>query len=188
MDAYLQTERLLLRRFTRDDVQNLFELDSDPEVVRYANPGGKTRTREEITREVLPRILSWYERTSGKFGYWAAIEKSSGEFLGWFEFRPFDEDPEKTELGYRLKRSAWGKGYATEGARALVEKGFTELGVEHVVAIALVENPASVRVMQKTGLRFERRGTYPMYPGRKEVEEVWYGLRREDFLRSGPPA
>jgi RimJ/RimL family protein N-acetyltransferase len=184
MDAYLETGRLLLRRFTWDDADNLFELDSDPEVVRYANPGGETKTREEITGEVLPRIISWYERSGGKFGYWAAIEKASGEFLGWFEFKPFDEDPEEIELGYRLKRSAWGKGYATEGSRALVRKGFTELGVRRIVAIALVENGASVRVMQKAGLRFEKRGMYPMYPDR-EMEEVWYTLEREDFLRTG---
>lgn len=180
MEIFLESERLILRRFTEDDADNLFELDSDPEVVRYANPGGKTRTYEEITDEVLPRFLFEYEKY-GHFGHWAAVEKSSGGFIGWFEFRPFAEDLEEIELGYRLKKSAWGRGYATEGSRALVRKGFAELGVRRIVAIALVVNTASVRVMQKAGLKFEKRGMYPMYPDR-DMEEVWYGLEKDDFL------
>lgn len=187
MEIFLETERLILRRFTEDDADNLFELDSDPEVVRYANPGGKTRTYEEITDEVLPHFLSEYEKY-GHFGHWATIEKLSGEFIGWFEFKPFAEDREEVELGYRLKKSAWGRGYATEGSRALVRKGFMELGVSRIVAIALAVNTASVRVMQKAGLKFEKRGIYPMYPDR-DMEEVWYGLQREDYLRASthPP-
>jgi RimJ/RimL family protein N-acetyltransferase len=111
-DVFLETERLLLRRFTEDDVSNLVELDADPQVMRFIT-GGRATPREEVESELLPAFLGHYERYAGH-GFWAAIEKSSGRFLGWFHLRP-DEGaaPGEVELGYRLRRSAWGKGYAT---------------------------------------------------------------------------
>src|SRR5215210_7168876 len=154
MQVFLKTERLLLRRFTGADVDDLFDLDSDPDVMRFLT-GGKPTPRDVIRNEILPRFLSYYERYAG-FGYWAAIEKSTGEFLGWFEFRPPEGGPDEVELGYRLRRSAWGKGYATEGSRALIRKGFTELGVRRVVASTMVVNTASRRVMEKAGLTLAR--------------------------------
>jgi RimJ/RimL family protein N-acetyltransferase len=155
MQIFLETERLVLRRFTEADVDNLFDLDSDPEVMRFLT-GGKPTPREVIRNEPLPRILHYYERFAG-FGFWAAIEKSTGEFLGWFEFRPPEGGgPDEVELGFRLRRSAWGKGYATEGSRALIRKGFTELGVRRVVAQTMAVNTASRRVMEKAGLTLVR--------------------------------
>jgi RimJ/RimL family protein N-acetyltransferase len=155
MQIFLETERLVLRRFTEADVDNLFDLDSDPEVMRFLT-GGKPTPREVIRNETLPRILHYYERFAG-FGFWAAIEKSTGEFLGWFEFRPPEGGgPDEVELGFRLRRSAWGKGYATEGSRALIRKGFTELGVRRVVAQTMAVNTASRRVMEKAGLTLVR--------------------------------
>src|SRR5687767_13665587 len=126
MHVFLETERLLLRRFTEADVDNLVALNGDPEVMFYLT-GGRTIPREEIERDTLPRFLSYYDRFEG-YGFWAAIEKSSGAFLGWFHFRPpEDGKPDEPELGYRLVKSAWGKGYGTEGSRALIRKGFTDL-------------------------------------------------------------
>ena len=155
MRVFLETDRLLLRRFTESDVDNLSNLDGDPEVMRYVT-GGKPTPRDVIRDETLPRFLRAYERFEG-FGVWAAIERSTGEFVGWFEFYPRkDAGPEEVELGYRLRRSAWGKGYATEGARALIRKGFTELGVSRVVAETMAVNAASRRVMEKAGLRYVR--------------------------------
>lgn len=152
---FLETSRLTLRRFTGADVDNLVELDSDPEVMRYLN-GGTPTPREEVRSRVLPAILGYYERYEA-FGYWAAQERSTERFLGWFHFRPGREPRDgEIELGYRLRRSAWGKGYATEGSRALIRKGFTELGVERVVAETLTVNLASRRVMEKSGLTYVR--------------------------------
>lgn len=155
MQVYLETERLLLRQFTPADVDNLVELDSDPAVMRYLN-GGTPTPRDVIERDILPRFLRSYARGDG-FGRWAAIEKATGAFLGWFSFQPHDDaHPDDVELGYRLRKAAWGRGYATEGARALIRKGFTELGVRRVYATTYQDNLASRRVMEKAGLTFVR--------------------------------
>jgi RimJ/RimL family protein N-acetyltransferase len=184
MQVFLETERLVLRRFTEDDVDNLVELDSDPEVMRYIT-GGIPTSREEIATDYLPAFLRYYERYAG-YGFWAVIEKETGAFLGWFHFRPAPESaPDEVELGYRLKRSAWGKGYATEGARALVHKGFAELDVRRVVASTMAVNHASRRVMEKAGLRFVRT-FHQEWPYRIEGEEhgdVEYALDRAEWER-----
>ena len=155
MHIFLETERLILRRFTADDVDNLVDLDSDPAVMRFIS-GGPATPREEIERGHIPAYLDYYQRYEG-YGFWAAIEKGTGAFLGWFHFRPDQGAPvDEPELGYRLRRSAWGKGYGTEGSRALIRKGFTELGVKRVVAFTYGEHFASRRVMEKSGLRLVR--------------------------------
>jgi len=184
MEVFLETERLILHRFTEDDVDNLFVLDNDPEVMRFLT-GGRPTPREKIRDEVLPRFLHYYERFAG-FGCWAAIEKSTGEFLGWFEFRPPEGSrPGEVEFGYRLRRSAWGKGYATEGARALIHKGFTKLGVRRVRAETMAVNLASRRVMEKSGLTFVRtfhqEWSDPIAGA--EHGEVEYALTKADWER-----
>jgi RimJ/RimL family protein N-acetyltransferase len=182
MDVFLETDRLVLRRFTHDDVDDLVELDGDPAVMRFIT-GGRPTPREEIEHEVLPAFLRYYERFAG-YGFWAAVEKSGGRFVGWFHFRPAPGAPhDEVELGYRLHRSAWGKGYATEGSRALIDKGFAELGVRRVVASTMVVNVASRRVMEKAGLRFVRIFHEP-WPDRIEGEEegdVEYALLRSEW-------
>jgi RimJ/RimL family protein N-acetyltransferase len=138
----------VLRRFTHADVEGLFSLHNDPDVMRFLN-GGRAASRREVERQYRGRFR--------KDGYWAAIEKATGDFIGWFGFHPRgDRDPHEFELGYRLRRSAWGKGYATEGSRALIRKGFTELGVRRVLAETMAVNFASRRVMEKSGLEYVR--------------------------------
>ncbi|HLZ08921.1 MAG TPA: GNAT family N-acetyltransferase [Chloroflexota bacterium] len=173
--VFLETERLILRRFTASDLDNLVDLDADPDVMRYINDG-KPTPRDVIQNSALPRFLQYYERFDG-FGSWAAIEKSSGDFLGRFVFQPAeDATPDEVELGYRLRKSAWGKGYGTEGSRALIRKGFTELGVQRVVAFTYGENLRSRRVMEKAGLALVR--TFRMTPARAEklgITDLWDG-------------
>ncbi len=175
MHIFLETERLILRRFTEDDVDNLVELDSDPDVMLYIT-GGKPTPRETIETDYLPAFLAYYER-GDRYGFWAVVEKSSGDFLGWFHFRPPHDstDPDVAELGYRLRKTAWGKGYATEGSRAIIDKGFRELDVQRVTAYTFEKHEASQRVMEKAGLSFVRR--FRMTPEQLEAE----GLAPEDF-------
>ncbi len=190
MQVYLETERLLLRRFTEDDLENLIELDSDPAVMRFLS-GGVPTPRHVIRDKTLPAILRSYERPAG-FGVWAAVEKASMDFLGWFSLRPPDGvSLDAVELGYRLRRSAWGQGYATEGSRALIRKGFAELGVRRVFATTYQDNLASRRVMEKSGLTLVR--TYRLTPAdlaaaspyHAASQELWDGDDVEYALEKG---
>jgi RimJ/RimL family protein N-acetyltransferase len=156
VDTYLESERLKLRRFTADDADLLIELDSDPAVMRYLS-GGEPTEPEIIRERYLPNILAGYDKWDGNFGLFAAHEKSSGAFVGWFHLRPEQGAPlDEVELGYRLRRSDWGKGYATEGSRALLYKGFTELNVRSVWAATMSVNLASQKVMDKLGMTCAR--------------------------------
>ena len=189
VQVYLETERLVLRRFTESDVDNLVELDGDPQVMRFIN-GGRPTPREEIENDFLPAFLDYYRRFSG-YGFWAVIEKSSGTFVGWFHLRPPPGgSPDEPELGYRLRRSAWGKGYATEGSRALIRKAFAELGARRVSAGTMVVNVGSRRVMEKAGLRFVRVFHQPWpYPIEGEEHgDVEYALDRAEWEQQAAEA
>jgi RimJ/RimL family protein N-acetyltransferase len=148
MHIVLKTPRLVIRQFTEDDVDNLFDLNSDPEVMRYL---GRSAPREVLRNEIIPFHLGVYQRFD-RLGTWAAESASNGEFLGWFHFRAEDGDITNIHLGYRLRRSAWNKGYATEGSTALINMGFTDLSVQRVFAHTMTSNAASRRVMEKCGL------------------------------------
>jgi RimJ/RimL family protein N-acetyltransferase len=182
VDVYLQTQRLLLRRFTAHDAERLVELDSDPEVMHFVT-GGVPSSPDEIRDEVLPAFLAYYERTDG-YGFWAAEDRASGAFLGWFHLRPSAGDAaDEPELGYRLRRSAWGRGLATEGSRALVAKAFAELGARRVHAETMTVHHASRAVMERAGLRYVRTfhqdWPHPI-PG-DELGDVEYALTAEEF-------
>jgi len=184
MRVYLATERLLLRRFTGADADNRSDLDADPEVMRFVN-GGTPTPREAIEHGYLPGWLDYYAR-GDRYGFWAAIERSSGAFLGWFHLRPLPGAPDdEPELGYRLRRAAWGRGYGTEGAPALIRKGFAEFGVRRVVASTAAANIGSRRVMEKAGMALVRtyRITFPDRFGGQEQEAVEYALSREEWAR-----
>jgi RimJ/RimL family protein N-acetyltransferase len=193
--AGLVTGRLVLRRFTRDDAGGLLALDGDPAVMRFLD--SRLKARADIEAEVLPRLLGYHQRHPG-FGYWAADTREDGEFIGWFGLHPvtpsaaamvhWPDRPDGTRtasVGYRLRRSAWGRGYATEGTRSLVSLAFTDLGVEQVVATTMAVNAGSRRVMEKAGLRYARTvhvdWADPL-PG-TERGEVEYRLRRADWAR-----
>jgi RimJ/RimL family protein N-acetyltransferase len=151
VNIHVLTARLTIRQFTHADEDNLVSLNSDPEVMRYLNAGP---SRDEIRDEVIPFHLAAYERHPG-FGTWAAEDIGTGEFLGWFHLRPRRADG-AIDLGYRLRRALWGNGYATEGSRALIDKGFTEHSIDRVVSETMTINLASRRVMEKCGLIYLR--------------------------------
>ena len=176
----LETARLRLRRFVQADLDRLVELDSDPEVMRYITYGVPT-PRERYEFELLPRWLAFHD-AAPLLGYWAAESRDSGEFIGWFHLRPDRFDPREQELGYRVKRPAWGQGYATEGGRVLVRHGFERAGASKISARTLGANLGSRRVMEKCGLAYECDFVYPedILASRSEAERaaVKYSVTR----------
>jgi RimJ/RimL family protein N-acetyltransferase len=181
-EVLLETERLILRRFTMADAQLLEQLDSDPDVMRYIN-GGTPSTEDEVL-DYLKWWLTYHDR-GPVYGFYAAIEKATGEFVGWFHFRPGEgAGPLEPELGYRLVQRAWGRGLASEGSRALVEFAFKDLAVERVYATTMAINVASRRVMEKAGLRFVRLFSAEDWPIRipgDEEGDVEYALTRAEW-------
>jgi RimJ/RimL family protein N-acetyltransferase len=183
--VFLATDRMVLRRFTMDDVDLLVELDNDPDVMAFISPGAEV-TRAEVVNETLPAFLSYYERFAG-YGFWAAIEKATGRFLGWFHFRPNDgADPLEPELGYRLHVFAWGRGLGTEGSRALIDYGFETLGVERVVAETMFVNTASRRIMEKVRMHHVRtfHADWPVRIPGDEHGDVEYAITRQQWATS----
>jgi RimJ/RimL family protein N-acetyltransferase len=161
----LETERLSIRRFTDTDAdaERAFELDSDPEVMRYIGPF--TVPNAAAYRERIRTV--WLPQADGpRRGVWAVFEKATGTFLGWVFLRPatlykFAAEAGWTrssdlELGYRFRRAAWGRGFATEAAAALVAVALARPDVTAVVATALLPNRGSWRVMQKIGMTHVR--------------------------------
>ncbi|CAG7650047.1 GNAT family N-acetyltransferase [Actinacidiphila bryophytorum] len=179
---YLETERLTLRRFTADDADLLIELDSDPAVMRFLS-GGEATAPETVRERHLPSILAGYARWDGDLGLFAAYEKDGGAFAGWFCLRPEPDGPrDEAELGYRLRQASWGRGYATEGSRALLHKGFTELGMRMVWAETMTVNRGSRNVMEKLGMTLT--GTLPTPADMARVEGSEHGGVRYEITRS----
>ena len=179
MGAFIKSKRLRLRRFTPEDVDNLLDLDSDPDVRRYVDM--PTAPTLEDAQQTLARFLAWYDKPE-PYEYWVLDEKDGGAFVGWFHFRPHRPNPQELELGYRLKQAYWGRGYATEMSRALLHWGFVELGLPRIVATTLYANAASRRVMEKIGLKLEAE-----YLHDARLPAVKYGLNRDEYLRQNTP-
>jgi len=156
MKIILKTKRLILREFVPEDLNEYAKLDSDPDVMKYIS-NGKTRTFQEIQSD-LERIIKYNSENEG-FGLWAVIEKNNKKFIGWFCLKHLDKTDE-IEVGYRLIREFWGKGFASEGTKALIEYGFQIFKLKRIVAVADPENKASLRVLEKAGLEFEKLAYY----------------------------
>ncbi|HEU4653254.1 MAG TPA: GNAT family N-acetyltransferase [Steroidobacteraceae bacterium] len=174
----LVTSRARLRPFRMADVDLLFALDRDPEVMRHISKGAHT-PREAIEQKILPGWLELY-RAPRPHGFWAIELLSSGAFVGWVHLRPDRISAPELELGYRLARAVWGQGIATECARAVIDMAFAEGICDFVSARTLKKNVGSQRVMQKCGLSFREEFSYSLdlLPGWSEDERhaVKYGL------------
>jgi len=175
------------------DPDHLLALDGDRQVMRFLEH--QIKSREQIRDQLLPGLLACYDRYGG-LGHWAANTRSDGQFIGWFGLRPVTPtaaamvdwpdalpgDISVISLGYRLRASAWGQGYATEGARALVRRAFPDLGVSQIVATTMAANTASRRVLEKAGLKYVRT-VYLDWPDPvpgNEHGDVEYRLDRND--------
>jgi RimJ/RimL family protein N-acetyltransferase len=141
----VETERMTLRPLTFDDVDTLVALDRDPEVMRYIT-GGKPTPREKVIETVRRRM--------GR--RWMATDHVTAEFVGWFGLVPSATTEAEYEVGYRLRRAAWGQGLATEGTRALIDLAFGALGARRIWAETMAVNTRSRAVMERCGLRYAR--------------------------------
>ncbi len=173
----LHTERLDLEPVTDDHLPLLVELNSDPEVMAFIL--GRAATPEETYAEWRRRLDHQSDATRG-LGYWAGFEE--GGFVGWWSASAFEAHPELSGVGYRLRRAAWGRGLATEGARLMVDRAFEDPSVERVVASTMAVNVGSRRVLEKVG--FAHTDTWheewvDPVPG-SEQGEVGYTISRGD--------
>ncbi len=145
----LRTERLLLRPYGEDDLDELAGVFTDPEVMRFVGSGARTR---EQTAEVIVQANA-HEREHG-FSVWAVIEAATGRLLGECGLNLLDGTGPRVEVGYVLGRAFWGRGYATEAARESLRAGFVELCLPSIVAVADPRNFASLHVIDKLGMRY----------------------------------
>ncbi|MFN2198402.1 MAG: GNAT family N-acetyltransferase [Anaerolineales bacterium] len=151
----LETDRLILRRLLPDDLEDLYALYSDPQVIRYIPDA--PRNLEE-TREELEWFLNGHPRHP-QLGLWAAVYKPTGDFIGRCGLLPWTIDGrEEVEVAYLFARDYWGQGLGTEVARALVAYGFEQLGFSRLISLVESENLASIRVAEKAGMAFEKVG------------------------------
>jgi RimJ/RimL family protein N-acetyltransferase len=148
-----ETERLILRHFHILDGEAMDRVFGDAEVMKY----GRGVQTQEWVRNWLRGCLEDYHQKWG-FGLWAVVLKSRREVIGFCGLSRFDDvggQPE-VEIGYRLARSAWGRGYATEAAAAVRDYGFNTLCLSRLISIIDPRNVASIRVAEKTGLVYEK--------------------------------
>jgi RimJ/RimL family protein N-acetyltransferase len=146
----LQTERLLLREMTEADAAHLVRLSQNPNVTKYL-PDLPLAGVEEAVRLLQAVVFPQYAH---RIGRWAAIRTDTGEFIGWCGLKYY-ADVNEYDLGYRYFEEHWGRGYATEAARAVLRYGIERLRGARIVGKAMVGNAGSRRVLEKVGLAFE---------------------------------
>ncbi len=154
MDFILETERLFLRKINNQDIDDLFEMDADPEVHKFIE-NKPVKSKEQIAA-IVAMLNKQYEENG--IARWAVIEKQTNECIGWAGLRYFRESlnhhKDFYELGYRFKQKHWGKGYATESSKAIIEYGFKNLDIHSIFAITHPENANSINVLKKLGFKF----------------------------------
>jgi RimJ/RimL family protein N-acetyltransferase len=178
MAITLETRRLVLRPLGRGDLADLVALDQDPEVMRYVGSPAGVKSPAETARRAHTRIEESERGDHAPLGFWRVEGRGDGIFLGVAALLRMPDGGDgppggDVEIAYRLARSAWGRGIATEAAGALIAHGLRTLGLPRLVAVTYPENRASQRVLDKLG--FERRGLTEY----KGVQTTFHVLTRE---------
>jgi [ribosomal protein S5]-alanine N-acetyltransferase len=153
---WLETLRLELRAFVPGDFDDMVRLDSDPRVMKYI-ADGKPASRNAVAQR-LKRFLR-YPTLYPDLGVWRTARRDNGRFVGWFALNYAGRSTD-IEIGYRLLPEAWGRGFATEGAAALLDYAFDDLGLDRVIGVTHPGNKASQRVLMKAGLADVGWGNY----------------------------
>lgn len=178
----LFTPRLVLRDLRERDLADLFAFDGDPEVQRFEGPP----LSEAETRWRLEGAIEWAQenpRTRYKLG---VTVRPSDQVIGRVSLTRKNPGEGEWEIGWTIRRADWGKGYATEAARAVLEYALTQLGARRVVALCLPENAASIRVMEKLGMRPVASKEQVRWIDGAWRDEITYVVDAKDFL-PGPP-
>lgn len=160
MEFILETERLYLRKVNFEDVDDLFEMDSDAEVHKFIE-NNPVKSKDQII-QVITMLNQQYDENG--IARWAVVDKHTKECVGWAGLKyfrePLNNHSDFYELGYRFKRKHWGKGYATEASQAILKYGFENLNINSIFAITHLENKNSINVLQKLGFQFKETFDY----------------------------
>ena len=153
MTVILETERLILRHLTMDDLDQLFALYQDPEIRRYFPEGV---LNYEDTKEELEWHMHGHPRHP-ELGLWATIHKESGRFIGRCGLLPWTiEGQYEVEIAYLLDKSFWHQGLATEAAKGILQYGFEQLNLSRLICLIDPDNKASQRVAERIGMSYEK--------------------------------
>lgn len=167
-----ETPRLMIREFVLDDAPDIWELNSDPEVIKYT--GDPPFETVENARDFLNNYKD-YENNG--FGRWAVIKKDSGTFLGWCGLKLNEQN--LIDLGFRFFRREWNKGYATEAAKACLEYGFMELNVNEIIGRVAMKNTGSIKVLEKLAMEYWKNDSC------KGIENsLYYKISKEQYLKN----
>jgi RimJ/RimL family protein N-acetyltransferase len=166
-----ETPRLILREFALDDAKSMWELNSDPEVIKYT--GDPPFASVEKAREFL---LNYKDYEKNGFGRWAVITKASNSFIGWCGLKLNEQN--LVDLGFRFFRKEWNKGYATEAAHACLEYGFLELDLKEIIGRVARQNKASIKVLEKLSMDYWKNDSC------KGIEDsLYYRITKEQYLQ-----
>lgn len=159
MKPILETERCFLRELSADDAQSFYDLNADPEVVKYT---GDTAFATIDDAKSFLENYNHYEHYG--FGRWAVIDKKTNAFLGWCGLK-YASELNEVDLGFRFFRTYWNQGYATETAEVCIDYGFNNLNLEKIVGRAMEANIGSVKVLEKIGMEFVGKFEFDTHPG-----------------------
>jgi ribosomal-protein-alanine N-acetyltransferase len=159
MNHILETDRLFLREWNIKDSENLYQLNLNPNVVKYT--GDKAF---ESIAEAENFLANYKDYEINGFGRWAVNDKSNGEFLGWCGLK-YVKELNETDIGFRFFEEHWNKGFATESAKACLKYGFENLNLKTIIGRAMAENVASQKVLEKIGMNYEREFNFDEHKG-----------------------
>ncbi|MBK9413661.1 MAG: GNAT family N-acetyltransferase [Bacteroidetes bacterium] len=164
MNVIIETDRLFLRQFIADDAIELFNLNNDPDVVKYTGdkPFRDLREAQQFVNDYSYSSIPSNPNTP--IGRWAVIRKSDNTFIGWCGLK-FVEKLNEIDLGFRLHKIFWGQGFATEAGIGCLDFGFHKLKVKEIAGRSMKENLASIRVLEKCGMKYRNDFVFAEHPG-----------------------
>ena len=169
MTIEFQTDRLLLRKFSEEDAAAFYRLNADWDVMQYT--GDKAF---ESIAESQAFLKQYDPYSSTGFGRWTVLLKSNNEVIGWCGLKRLDENT--VDLGYRFFKEHWNKGYATEAAKACLNEGFENYGLDEIIGRTAKLNLASIRVLEKIGMSYFKEA-----PCEGIENSVYYKINKKDF-------